>query len=271
NADLARVGVGGLEQPLGEPPAPEREQQRANEGPTPHAEQWRLAGTESGRADEHQAAHPLRVRDGDFCGDGPAHRMPDEHCVREMEGVEQRHGEARVRGVVVARGGLVREAEAAVVEGDHAVTRGRDGCEVLAPGVHGGAEPVQEDDRGPSPLVDVAQRRAVDRDVPGGESGPRGKSTGFGDGGGAARRDGEKAAPREPLHGRLRSAIRTTARIAGCELQIAATPSPAPLATARLSGSTGSLESRRAWLKRSSAWPCSAASWATSARGSTAR
>src|SRR5205823_5813148 len=84
-ADLARVGVGGPEQPRGEPPAPEREQQGANEGPTPHAEQWRLAGTESGRADEHQAAHPLGVRDGDFCGDGPAHRMPDEHCVREME------------------------------------------------------------------------------------------------------------------------------------------------------------------------------------------
>src|SRR6266566_3272925 len=230
-ADLARVAVGGLEQPLGEPPAPEREQQRSNEGPTPHAEQWRLAGAEPGRADEYQAAHPLGVRDGDFCGDGPADRMPDEHGVRQMEGVEQGHGETGVGGAVVAGGGFVREAEAAVVEGDHPVACGRDGCEVLAPGVHRGPEPVEEDDGGPSPLVDVTQCRAVDRDVPGGESGPRGKPAGLGDGGGPARRDGEKAAPREPLHGRLRSATRTTASIAGCELQRAATPSPTPLAT----------------------------------------
>src|SRR2546429_7458843 len=159
--------------------------------------------------------------------------MPDEHCVWEMEGVEQRHGEARVRGIVVAGGGFAREAEAAVVEGDHTVTRGRDGCEVLAPGVHGGAEPVQEDDRGPSPFVDVAQRRAVERDVPGGESGPRGKPTGFGDGGGAARRARKPArepTAHEPFHVRVRSAARTTARIAGCGPQIPATPSPAPLA-----------------------------------------
>src|SRR2546430_8008795 len=146
-----------------------------------------------------------------------------------MQRVEQGHGEAGVGGVVVARGGLVGEAEPAVVESDHPVARGGDGFEVLAARVHRGAETVDEDDGRTVPRVDVAQRRAVDREVPGGEAGPGRKPARLGDRGGAAGRNGEPA-HEQSVHARLRSAARTTARIAGCELQIAVTPSPAPLA-----------------------------------------
>src|SRR5205814_7150583 len=117
-ADLPGVGVRGLEKALGQPPAPEREQQRANQRPPTHTEQGRLPGTEPRRADEHQSTHPLGVYDRDLRGDRSAHRVPDEHGIAEMQRVEQGHGETGVGGIGIARVGLVGESEAAVIEGN---------------------------------------------------------------------------------------------------------------------------------------------------------
>jgi len=86
--DLPWIGVRGPEEPLGEAPAAERHHQGAEQGPAGHLEQQRFAGSESSRADEHEAAHALRVTDCHLGGDRAAHRVPHQHGVLDVERVQ---------------------------------------------------------------------------------------------------------------------------------------------------------------------------------------
>src|SRR5216683_2657484 len=234
-AHLARVEVGGLQEALGQATPPQREHQGAQDRPAAHAEDDRLADAQAGRADQDEAAHARGVFERHRGGDCAAHRVPHEDRVGDMQRVEQGHRQASVGGVVVAGRGFVREAEPSVVERDHAKPRRQDGSEILAPGVHRGAEAVQEQHGRPAARIDVADPRALDRHGARGELGPSGEAARGGNRGRAA--PGEQQDPAErPSHGAgpapsPPSARRTAAVSAGWELQIPVAASPVPVAS----------------------------------------
>src|SRR2546425_2852749 len=116
----------------------------------------------------------------------------------------------RVRGVVIAAFRLVGKAEAAVVERDHAEPGGRDGCNVLAPGVHRGSQAVQQNDRDPLACVDVTDARAIAVDLMCDECRPGWEASLRGNRGCAAGRSGEDAEEDSP-HSMPRSAARARA------------------------------------------------------------
>src|SRR2546427_11985194 len=81
------------------------------------------------------------------------------------------------------RSWLVREPETPVVEGHHPVPGRPHRTERFPPGVHRCAEPVEKNHGRPPARVDVADPRAVDDDVAGGEVRAGGGPVGLRDGG----------------------------------------------------------------------------------------
>src|SRR5439155_1509476 len=120
----------------------EREYCRSEHWPPDHPEQERLTGAQPGRANQYEPPHPWWMLDRDLRGNRAAHRVPDEHSIRETERVHEGDCEASIGGVVVGGRWLVGQTESAVVERDHPKARRGHGSEVVAPGVHRGAEAV---------------------------------------------------------------------------------------------------------------------------------
>ena len=153
--------------------------------------------------------------------------MPHEHGIGDTERIQKGDREAGVGGVVVRDRWLVGKSEAAVVERNHAKASRGHGSDVLAPCVHRGAEAVEKDDRRAAPRVDVADPRAVDAHVSGGELGAGGEQLGLRQGGRSATAEGAKE-QEQTSHARLPIQARARAATAGCELQMPAAASPLP-------------------------------------------
>src|SRR5436190_22084266 len=60
---------------------------------------------------------------------------------------------------------LIGESEAAVVERDDAIPRGDKGWELISPGIHRRADPMNEHDGSAGPGVDQPQSRSIDSSV----------------------------------------------------------------------------------------------------------
>src|SRR3989442_1106697 len=86
--------------------------------------------------------------------------MADEHGLGDVQRIEESQNESRVISVRVAVRRLVREPEAAVVQGDRAESRRGDPGQGVPPRVQGRAETVNQDDRRTGPGLDVPDPRS---------------------------------------------------------------------------------------------------------------
>ena len=94
-------------------------------------------------------------------GDAAAHGVADHHQVMQVPGADElRHHVGLVADGIFAVLGLGRQAEALEINGQDPVILGQ-GRAQKAPGIGGGPEPVQQDDRGPLPGLVIVDLDAV--------------------------------------------------------------------------------------------------------------
>src|SRR2546429_4730367 len=125
---------------------------------------------------------------------------------------------------------LTVEFEAAVVERDDAIPRCDKGWEVISPGIHRRADPMNEHDGSAGPGVDPPESRSIDSSVLRAEGRPGRIAARFGNRGRATggRDYDDREDPRSQTHATVGSARRASNRMSGCEVQSPVTASPSP-------------------------------------------
>ncbi len=132
------------------------------------------------------------MRERDFRGDCPSHRVTDQHGTRNAERVEQRHDEVRIRriGIPVCR--FVGESKTTIVDYHDAVARRDERRQLVSPAVHRRAEPVNENDRRAVAGIDQPEPRSIDGSVLRAKRSAGGVALRFGNGGRAAPRHDQR-------------------------------------------------------------------------------
>ena len=121
----------------------------------------------TGRVDQHQLLHLLRLRQGEVPGDITAQRVADNRCLVYAEVVEQQaeYLDHPLSGIhtIAGRAG---EAETRHIEANHPVIRGK-GWQPVIPGVQRGDNTVDQDQHWliATALIAVVQIETVEFDV----------------------------------------------------------------------------------------------------------
>src|SRR3989442_845776 len=105
--DLARIKVGGPEEPTREASPAKREREASQYGPPSRPKQRRLTRAQADGADQHEPPHALWVSDRDFSGDRAPHGVTDEHGIGNLQRVQEANCQSGVSGIVVRGRGFV--------------------------------------------------------------------------------------------------------------------------------------------------------------------
>ncbi len=101
SGEFGGVRVGRPQHSSGGRPGAQRCGEGAEQRPPGDPERERPASAESGSVNQDESAHPVRRSQGDRGGDRAPHGVSDEHCVGDVQRIEQRQSEPRISGVVV--------------------------------------------------------------------------------------------------------------------------------------------------------------------------